>query len=117
MDDLVERLLNKQPIDFESRTDSMEELKERLIEMKFVFVTFTETSGGTELGIDVDLDLTDIENADFDKGAGIIRVIGTCKLNYQKVRCIAEVDLSTKKGTGYLDPLDEDGNSMSTTVN
>ena len=39
MDDLVERLLNKQPIDFESRTDTMEEVKERLIEMKFVFVT------------------------------------------------------------------------------
>ena len=117
MDDLVERLLNKQPIDFESRTDSMEEVKERLIEMKFVFVTFTETRGGTELGIDVDLDLTDIENADFDKGAGTIRVVGTCKLNYQKVRCIAEVDLSTKKGTGYLEPLDEDGNPMSTIVN
>jgi hypothetical protein len=117
MDDLVEQLLNKQPIDFESRTESMEEVKERLIEMKFVFVTFTETNGGTELGIDVDLNLTDIANADFDQGAGTIRVVGTCKLNYQKVRCIAEVDLSTKKGTGYLEPLDEDGNTMSTTIN
>ncbi len=117
MDDLVERLSNKQTIDFESRTDTLEEMKERLIEMKFVFVTFTETKGGTELGINVDLDLTDIKNADFDKGEGTIRVVGTCKLNYQKVRCIAEVDLSTKKGTGYLEPLDEDGNPMSTTMN
>ena len=117
MDDLVERLLNKQPIDFESRTDSMEEVKERLIEMKFVFVTFTETSGGTELGINVDLDLTDIENADFDKGTGTIRVAGICTLNYQKVRCIAEVDLSTKKGAGYLELLEEDGDPMPTTVN
>lgn len=117
MDNLVERLLNKQPIDFESRTDTMEEIKERLTEMKFVFITFTETKGGTELGIDIDLDLTDIENADFDKGAGIISVVGTCKLNYQKVRCIAEVDLSTKKGMGYLKPLDEDGNLIFTTMN
>jgi hypothetical protein len=117
MDDLVERLLNKQPIDFESRTDSMKEVKERLIDMKFVFVTFTETNGGTELGIDVDLNLTDIANADFDQGTGTISVVGTCKLNYQKVRCIAEVDLSTKKGTGYLEPLDEDGNTISTTIN
>ena len=116
MDDLVERLLKKQPIDFESRTDSMEEVKERLMEMKFVFVTFTETNGGTELGIDVDLNLTDIANADFDQAAGTISVVGTCKLNYQKVRCIAEVDLSTKKGTGYLEPLDEDGNTISTTI-
>lgn len=117
MDDLVERLLNKQSIDFESRSDSMEEIKERLTEMKFVFVTFTQTNGGTELGINVDSNLTKIENADFDKGAGIIQVVGTCTLNYQKVRCIAEVDLSTKKGTGYLEPLDENGNPMSTTVN
>jgi hypothetical protein len=95
----------------------MEEIKERLTEMKFVFVTFTQTNGGTELGINVDSNLTKIENADFDKGAGTIHVVGTCTLNYQKVRCIAEVDLSTKKGTGYLEPVDENGNPMSTTVN
>ena len=105
MDDLVKRLLIKQPIDFESRTDTLEELKERLMEMKFVFITFTETNGGTELGVDVDLGLTDIKNADFDKGAGSISVVGVCELNYQKVRCIAEVDLSTKKGLGCLELL------------
>jgi len=113
MDDLVERLSKKQHIDFESRTDTLDEIKERLTEMKFVFITFTETKGGTELGINVDSDLTKIENADFDKGAGVISVVGTCTLNYQKVRCIAEVDLSTKKGTGYLEPLDSDNNSIS----
>lgn len=106
MDSLVERLLSNQPIEFESRTDTLEELKERLTEIKFVFITFPKTKGGTELGIDVDLDLTDIKNANFDKGAGNIRVIGTCELNYQKVRCIAEVDLSTKKGTGHLELVD-----------
>jgi len=107
MDYLVEKLLNKQHIDFESRTESMQEIKERLTEMKFVFVTFTETNGGTELGINVDLALTNIRNADFEQGTGVISVVGTCKLNYQRIRCIAEVDLSTKKGTGYLEPLDE----------
>ena len=116
MDDLVERLSKKQSIDFESRTDTLEEVKERLTEMKFVFITFTETKGGTELGIDVDIDLTDIKNADFDKGAGVISVVGTCILNYQKVRCIAEVDLSTKKGTGYLEPLDSDNNPILATM-
>lgn len=116
MDDLVERLSQKQPIDFESRTDTLEEVKERLTEMNFVFVTFTETQGGTELGINVDKDLTDIKNADFDKGTGVISVVGTCTLNYQKVRCIAEVDLSTKKGTGYLEPLDADNNPISATM-
>ena len=75
------------------------------MEMKFVFITFTETNGGTELGVDVDLGVTDIKNADFDKGAGSISVVGVCELNYQKVRCIAEVDLSTKKGLGCLELL------------
>lgn len=116
MDNLIERLLQKQLIDFESRTNTLEEVKERLTEIKFVFVTFTETRGGTELGIDVDLDLTNIENTDFKKGSGIIHVVGTCILNYQKVRCIADVDLSTKKGTGYLEPLDSDGNPILTTM-
>jgi len=110
MDNLVKRLLNKQSIDFESRSDSIDEIKERLTEMKFVFVTFTQTNGSTELGINVDADLTKIENADFDQGSGTIHVVGTCILNYQKVRCTAEVDLSTKKGFGYLEPLDEDVN-------
>ena len=116
MDDLVERLSKKQPIDFESRTETLDEIKERLTEMKFVFITFTETKGGTELGINVDPDLTKIENADFNKGEGVISVVGTCTLNYQKVRCIAEIDLSTKKGIGYLEPLDLDNNSISTTI-
>lgn len=105
MDNLVKRLSLKQSIDFESRTDTLEELKERLMEMKFVFITFTETKGGTELGINVDLDSTDIKNADFDKGVGSISVVGTCELDYQKVRCVAEIDLSTKKGSGYLELL------------
>ncbi|MEA5522336.1 hypothetical protein [Limnoraphis robusta] len=117
MDDLVKRLLNKQPINFESRSHSMQEIKQRLIDMKFVFITFTQTNGGTELGINVDSDLTDISNADFDKQEGIIRVSGTCKLNYQKVRCIAEINLSTKQGTGYLETLYEDDHSILQTVN
>lgn len=107
MDDLVRRLLKKQPIDFEPRSGSMEEIQERLIEMKFVFITFTQTNGGTELGINVDLDLTKIDNANFNKAIGAIHVVGTCKLNYQEVRCIADVDLSTKKGFGYLEILDK----------
>lgn len=103
MDPLVKQLLAKQPIEFESRTSDLKELKERLLNMKFVFVTFPETKGGTELGVDVDSDLTNINDADFIHGTGHIHVVGTCELNYQKARCIAEIDLSTKKGIGYLE--------------
>jgi len=105
MDSLVKRLLKKQPVKFESKTENIEELKNRLIETKFVFVTFTETCGGTELAINVDLDSSEIKNADFEKGVGIINIVGTCTLDYQKVRCIAEVDIATKEGVGYLELL------------
>lgn len=103
MDNLVDRLLAKQPVEFESRTNNLEEAKERLLGTKFIFIMFTETKGGTELGINVDTDLTDVKEADFTKGVGHISVVGTCELNYQKVRCIAEIDLSTKKGVGCLE--------------
>ncbi|OJW54548.1 MAG: hypothetical protein BGO67_10165 [Alphaproteobacteria bacterium 41-28] len=105
MDHLVERLSVNQPVEFESRTNTLEELKERLLDMKFVFITFPETKGGTELGINVDTDSTDLKKADFTKGTGNIYVVGTCELNYHKVRCIAEIDLSTKKGMGCLELL------------
>ncbi len=103
MDSLVENLATRQPVEFESRTRTLEELKERLLDMKFAFVAFPETKGGTEIGINIDIDLSDVKDADFNNGSGHISLIGTCELNYQKVRCIAEIDLSTKKGMGFLE--------------
>ena len=108
MDRLVKQLsTGKHPIVFEPRTDEYSELKERLVEIKFVFVKFMDTMGETELGINVDDSLTDLKNADFTKGKGNIHVVGTCELNYHKVRCVAEINLKTKKGTAYLELLDE----------
>lgn len=107
MDRLVKYLSeDKHPIVFEPRTEEHSELKERLVEMKFVFVKFMDTIGETELGINVDDNLTDLKDADLVNGSGNIHVVGTCELNYHKVRCIAEVDLKTKKGTAYLELLD-----------
>lgn len=112
MNDLVERLSQgENPVDFESRTEEISEIQERL-EDGFVFVTFTDTRGGTELGIDIDKELTNLEQADFEKGEGKLKVVGTCELDYQKVRCIAEIDLATKKGKGYLEILDDSGKSQ-----
>lgn len=105
MDSLVERLTTRQPVEFESRTNTFEELKERLLDMKFVFITFPGTKGGTEIGINVDTDSSNIKDADFSNGSGHISVVGTCELNFQKVRCVAEIDLSTKKGMGFLECL------------
>ena len=108
MDRLVKQLSRgKHPVLFEPRTNEYAELRERLVEMKFVFVKFMDTMGETELGIDVDDSLTKLENADYENGTGNIHIVGTCELNYHKVRCIVDIDLESKKGVGYLKVLDE----------
>lgn len=102
MDGLVKKLVTgKHPVLFEQRTEDLSELKERLSQ-GFVFVKFTETQGGTVLGINIDTNLTCLEKADFVSGKGTLQLVGTCVLNFQKVFCFADVDLATRKGTGYL---------------
>ena len=106
MDSLVKQLSEgDHPIVFEPRTEEYSELKERLTEMKFVFVKFTDTMGETELGINVDDNFTNLDNANFNECRGHIRVVGTCELNYHKVRCVAEVVLKSKEGTAHLELL------------
>jgi hypothetical protein len=106
MNELVQRLSEGQhAVDFESRTKELKGIKER-IDNGFVFVTFTQTMGGTELGINIEPELTDLSKTDFEQGNGTFQVSGTCTLNYQKVRCIADIDLATRKGIGRLIPLD-----------
>jgi hypothetical protein len=65
-------------------------------------VKFTQTRGGTELGFPLDRDATDISGADFDEGTGNVHVEGHLILNDDPVRCIADIDLATLKGTGQL---------------
>ena len=105
MDSLVARLSKgKHKIVFEQRTKGIEEVKERL-ENGFIFVTFTQTAGGTELGINLDKKSIDLNCADFIEGKGKVHLEGTCTLNYHKARCIADVDLETREGQGYLKVL------------
>ena len=117
MDRLVKQLIKgKHPVVFEPRSEEYDEVRKRLVEMKFVFVKFMDTMGETELGINVDNNLTTLKDANFVTGKGHIHVVGTCELNYHKVRCIAEVNLKTKKGTAYLELLDEPGENTKRTT-
>lgn len=107
MDRLVAQLSNgKHPVEFESRTETYDEIKDRLLAMRFVFIKFTDTIGGTEIGINVDEKLSDLTGGNFENGSGKIYVVGNCELNFYKVRCIANIDLSTKKGTANLELVD-----------
>lgn len=88
MDKLVERLSKgEQPI-IVSRALSAGELR-RSIDRGYVLIKFTDTHGGTELGIRLDTAATDLSQADF-QGTGIVHLVGNLALNYAKVRCIAD---------------------------
>ncbi len=102
MNELTQRLTTGQPVIVGGSQPSIEELHNRVGEMGYVLIKFTETRGGTELGFPLDRDATDLSSADFDQGSGTVHVEGNLVLNDDPVRCIADIDLATLKGTGRL---------------
>jgi hypothetical protein len=106
MDELVQRLSEGDHPVVTRRAESAEQLKQS-IDRGYVLVTFTDTRGGTELGVRLDDDLTDLGKADFEQATGTVHLAGNLTLNYVKVRCVADVDLATLQGTGHLEILGE----------
>ncbi|MFE3031371.1 hypothetical protein ACFXKY_06950 [Streptomyces canus] len=107
MDELTQRLSTDQPVEVGGPNPSLEEFRTRLDEIGTVFIKFTETRGGTDLGIQLDRPASDTSQADFDRGSGNVHVEGTLILNDDPVRCIADIDLATLKGTGRLKVVEE----------
>jgi hypothetical protein len=89
------------------RDKPLEELKERIDRYNYVHIKFTETRGGTELGVRLDSERTDLSQADFDKGTGVVHLEGNLTLDYVKVRCVADIDISTMEGKGHLEILED----------
>jgi hypothetical protein len=108
MDDLVQRLAEgNHPVTVGGPKPSLEEFQRRVGDMGYVFIKFTDTRGGTDLGVRVDKSATDLNQADFERRTGVAHVEGTLTLNYVKVRCVADIDLETLNGTGHLVALEE----------
>ena len=108
MDDLVQRLSEgNHPIIVGGPKSSLEDFRKRVEEIGYVFIKFTGTRGGTDLGVRVDKSASDLDQVDFEKARGIVHLEGTLTLNYVKVRCIANLDLATLSGNGYLVILEE----------
>jgi uncharacterized protein YbdZ (MbtH family) len=72
------------------------------VDRGYVFVRFAQTRGGTELGIRLDRGASDLSGADYDTPAGQVRLVGDLTLDFEPVRCIAEIDLATMTGRGRL---------------
>ncbi len=108
MNELVQRLSEgSHPVSVGGPQPTLEELHKRVTELQYVFIKFTATRGGTDLGVRVDSGATDLSHANFDLGTGSAHIEGTLTLNYIKVRCIADIDLATLKGTGHLLVMEE----------
>ena len=102
MDELVQRLSEGDHPIVASRYKTVQELKQA-IERGYVLLKFTDTRGGTELGVRLDNAATDLSGADFDQSTGIVHLVGNLTLNYVPVRHVTDVDLATLNGTGHLE--------------
>ncbi len=97
-DDLVSYLATgNHPVQATSK--SIEDFLKR-IESGFVYLKFTDTRGGTELGVKLDTAATDAGAAKTLKGN--MHIVGNLTLNYRKVRLIADLAVDTLQGVGCL---------------
>jgi hypothetical protein len=108
MDELVQQLTEgSHPITVGGPDPSLEEFLRRVKDMGYVFIKFTDNQGGTDLGVRVDKDATNLDQVAFDQHTGVAHIEGTLTLNYTNVRCIADIDVGTFNGTGHLVLVEE----------
>ena len=102
--DLVTRLCDgDHPVEVGLRPERTATAFKGAIDRGYVHIKFTDTRGGTELGVRLDREASDFSHAEFESATGAVHVEGTLTLNYVKVRCIADVDLQTLSGKGHLE--------------
>jgi len=73
------------------------------VERGFVQIEFINTKGGTTLGFSLDDSASDIKKLDSNEDDYEIVLSGVLTLNFQKVRCIANINVKTFAGKGKLE--------------
>jgi uncharacterized protein YbdZ (MbtH family) len=100
---LVEKLCKgDHPVEASLRPEKTVSAFKDRIEMGYVHIKFTETKGGTELGVRIDKEALDLSRANFEDQTGSVHLEGGLTLDYVKVRCVADIDLQTLRGKGRL---------------
>lgn len=106
-DDLVSFLsAGDHPVEVSLRPERNVGLFKNAIDRGYVHVKFTDTRGGTELGVRLDSEACDPTRADFETGVGDVHIEGALTLNYVKVRCVADISLDTLSGRGRLERVE-----------
>ena len=89
------------------RPEKIVKLFKEAIDRDYVHIKFTQTRGGTELGVRLDRGSCDFSRADFENESGTVHIEGALTLDYVKVRCIADIDLKTLEGKGKLEKVED----------
>ncbi len=105
LNELVVRLTKEQQVECARPKKDAKELKE-CVDRDYVHVMFVKT--GTELGIQLDRENCNFSKGDFKKAKGTIHLEGGLTLNYDKVRCVADIELETCEGKGHLVPVSDE---------
>ncbi len=108
MNELVQKLTQEQPVIVSLRPEPNVEAFKAAVDRGYVLVKFTETRGGTELGVRIDPERSDLSGGDFANGRGSIKIAGELILDYVRVRCHANLDIEKLAGTGHLEILEDE---------
>lgn len=109
MSDLVQRLSSgRHPVEVSLRPERTTKALKDCLDRGFVHIKFVNTRGGTELGMPVDRALSDLSGADAEYATGHVTIVGALKLDFVKVRCVADIDLPALAGEGHLEVLPDE---------
>ena len=107
MNELVQRLSEgDHPVEASLRPEKTVAALKESIDRGYVHLKFTDTQGGTDLGVRLARDASHWDEADFDQQTGRVHLVGNLTLNYVKVQCIADIELETLEGKGHLKPIE-----------
>lgn len=105
LNELVVRLMKDQPVETARPEKTAKALKE-CIDRDYVHIMFKKT--GTEVGVQLDRRDCKFDDGNFEEAKGTVHIVGGLILNYDKIRVVADIDLSTCEGTGRVEPVDDE---------
>jgi hypothetical protein len=107
VNELVKKLTQEQEVEASLRPETNLENFKAALDRGYVHIKFPNTRGGTELGIRLDTEASDLAGGDFEAKSGSVKIVGGLILDYERVRFHGQIDLGTLRGTGRLEPLGE----------
>ena len=105
---LVDRLCEgEHPVEASLRPERTVERFRQSIDDDYIHIRFTDSRGGTELGVRLDRGRSDLGGADFERQTGSVILVGTLTLDGVRVRCVATIELPGLAGHGRLEVVED----------